>query len=97
MSFQDKTLVCKECGQQFVFTAKEQEFYAQKNLTYEPKRCKPCRSLKKANQQRNNKNYSRPLFDAVCAKCGRNTQVPFEPVPGRSIYCKQCYQLIKQR
>jgi len=96
MSFQDKNLVCKACGQQFIFTANEQEFYLQKGLTYEPKRCKSCRTLKKTNQGGYGRNYPKQLFDAICAKCGRNTQVPFEPVPGRSIYCKQCYQLIKR-
>ena len=96
MSFQDKNLVCKACGQQFIFSAREQEFYSQKGLTFEPKRCKDCRSLKKASQSRENKNYPKQLFDAICAKCGIKTQVPFEPVPGRSIYCKQCYQLIKR-
>ncbi|MBQ5672442.1 MAG: zinc-ribbon domain containing protein, partial [Oscillospiraceae bacterium] len=28
--FEDKTLVCKECGNNFVFTAGEQQFYAEK-------------------------------------------------------------------
>ena len=30
--YEDKTLVCKECGAEFVFTAGEQEFYAEKGL-----------------------------------------------------------------
>jgi CxxC-x17-CxxC domain-containing protein len=95
MSFRDKTLVCKQCGQQFIFSAREQEFYSQKGLTFEPKRCKDCRSLKKANQSRENKNYPKQLFDAICAKCGIKTQVPFQPVQGRSVYCKQCYQQLR--
>lgn len=47
-SDEDKTLVCKDCGKEFVFTAGEQEFYAEKGLTNEPKRCKECRDAKKA-------------------------------------------------
>lgn len=38
--YEDKTLVCKECGAEFVFTAGEQEFYAEKGFQNEPQRCK---------------------------------------------------------
>ena len=41
--YEDKTLVCKECGNEFVFTAGEQEFYAEKGFVNEPQRCKACR------------------------------------------------------
>ena len=50
MSFQDKTLVCRDCGQDFVFTAGEQEFYQQRGLTNEPGRCADCRRARKAQQ-----------------------------------------------
>lgn len=43
---EDKTLVCKDCGKQFVFTARDQEFFTSKNFV-EPKRCIPCRKAKK--------------------------------------------------
>ena len=46
--FQDKTIVCKDCGQEFTFTANEQEFFAEKGFTNEPQRCKPCRDARKA-------------------------------------------------
>ena len=42
--YEDKTLVCKDCGNEFVFTAGEQEFYAEKGFTNEPQRCKECRA-----------------------------------------------------
>ena len=38
--YEDKTLVCKDCGAEFVFTAGEQEFYAEKGFQNEPTRCK---------------------------------------------------------
>ena len=41
--YEDKTLVCKECGNEFVFTAGEQEFYASRGFENEPQRCKACR------------------------------------------------------
>ena len=58
----DKTLVCMDCGKDFVFTEGEQEFYQQKGFDNEPKRCPDCRKAKK--QQRNqfrsrDRDYSR--------------------------------------
>ncbi len=50
--FQDKNMTCKDCGKEFVFTAGEQEFYAEKGFQNEPSRCKPCRDANKA--RRNN-------------------------------------------
>ena len=44
--YEDKTLVCKECGNEFVFTAGEQEFYAEKGFVNEPQRCKACRDAR---------------------------------------------------
>lgn len=43
----DETLVCKDCGKEFVFTAGEQEFYKEKGFTNKPTRCKDCRIAKK--------------------------------------------------
>lgn len=57
----DKTLVCKDCGKEFVFTAGEQEFYKEKGFTNEPTRCKDCRIARKNerfNSRRNNDNDS---------------------------------------
>ena len=50
MSFADKTLTCRDCGQEFVFTAGEQEFYEQRGLTNQPGRCPDCRRARKAQQ-----------------------------------------------
>ena len=44
----DKTLVCKDCGAEFVFTESEQAFYKEKGFDNEPQRCAPCRKAKKA-------------------------------------------------
>ena len=46
----DKTLTCKDCGAEFVFTVGEQEFYKEKGFDNEPKRCLACRRAKKAHQ-----------------------------------------------
>jgi NAD-dependent SIR2 family protein deacetylase len=50
MSFQDKSIQCSECGTAFTFSAREQEFFASKGFTNEPRRCPQCRKAKK--QQR---------------------------------------------
>lgn len=50
---EDKTLICVDCGEEFIFTVGEQEFYKEKQLTSEPKRCKPCRDKKKKNHRSN--------------------------------------------
>jgi len=47
MSFQDKSIQCSDCGTIFTFTAGEQEFFASKGLTNEPKRCPQCRKSKR--------------------------------------------------
>lgn len=50
----DKTIVCKDCGKEFVFTEGEQAFYKEKGFQNEPQRCVDCRRARK--QQRNNNN-----------------------------------------
>ncbi|AEB76780.1 zinc-ribbon domain-containing protein [Clostridium botulinum] len=50
---EDKTIVCKDCGNEFVFTTGEQEFYKEKGFENSPVRCPECR--KKRKQQRNNR------------------------------------------
>lgn len=53
---EDKTLKCQDCGQDFVFTAGEQEFFKLKNLPNEPKRCPDCRKKRKAERNSNRDN-----------------------------------------
>jgi CxxC-x17-CxxC domain-containing protein len=57
MSYADKTLTCRDCGTQFVFTAGEQEFYAQKGFTNEPARCPSCRQSRKQSNGRSSGGY----------------------------------------
>jgi hypothetical protein len=47
MTYQERSIVCSDCGATFTFTAGEQEFYASKGFTNEPKRCPVCRAAKK--------------------------------------------------
>ena len=89
--YQDQTLVCEDCGKEFIFTAGEQEFYAQKGLVNTPKRCPECR------KNRRQKSRRRRMYDAVCSQCGAQTQVPFKPIEGKEIYCKECYAKRKEQ
>jgi CxxC-x17-CxxC domain-containing protein len=91
MAFQDKTLVCKDCGNEFVFTAGEQEFYAEKGFENEPVRCKTCRMERKRRNGNGGPAREREMFDAVCAECGAPTKVPFKPRNDRPIYCSDCF------
>ncbi|MCC8111539.1 MAG: zinc-ribbon domain containing protein [Ruminococcus sp.] len=84
--YEDKTLVCKDCGAEFIFTAGEQEFYAERGFENEPKRCKSCRDAKRGNNHPN-----REMFTAVCDACGGEATVPFQPRDGRPVYCSACF------
>ena len=53
MSFEDKSMTCSDCGATFTFTAGEQEFFASKGFTNQPKRCVPCRRAKKEQSRSN--------------------------------------------
>lgn len=50
--YKDKTITCINCGNEFIFTAKDQAFYNEKGFN-EPKRCKECREKRKAEQNNN--------------------------------------------
>ena len=69
--FEDKVLVCKDCGQEFTFTAGEQEFYAEKGFDNAPARCKACRRNRKPAARGES---GRVMYDAICAECGRPTK-----------------------
>lgn len=88
--YQDKTLQCKDCGADFVFTSGEQEFYAEKQFQNEPARCKDCRNARKNGGARGERK-ERVMYDTVCAECGTETQVPFKPTNVRPVYCKDCF------
>ncbi|MBI4294970.1 MAG: zinc-ribbon domain containing protein [Chloroflexi bacterium] len=99
MAFQDKTLKCAECGTNFVFTGSEQEVFASRGYTNEPKRCPACRESRRAQRQGpggfSTGRGTRQMFTAVCAQCGAETQVPFEPRQGRPVYCSDCYNKVR--
>jgi CxxC-x17-CxxC domain-containing protein len=94
MSFQDKTLTCRDCNQTFTFTSGEQEFYASRGLMNEPGRCPDCRSIRRGQGSHSyggDGGRTREMFDVICNGCGQRTQVPFQPTSGRPVYCSDCF------
>lgn len=89
--YQDKTLECRDCGEEFIFSAGEQAFYAEKGLQNEPVRCPSCRSARKQRNNGNGFRQPREMFPAVCAECGVETEVPFRPSGDRPVYCRDCF------
>ena len=90
MEYHDKVLKCVECGAEFVFTAGEQMFFADKGFKNEPKRCKACKS--KRSQDSGSGSYQRTETKTTCSQCGKETTVPFKPTQGRPVYCRECFQ-----
>jgi CxxC-x17-CxxC domain-containing protein len=99
MIYTDKSLTCIDCGAEFTFSSGEQEHYAQLGFTNEPKRCGPCRAAKKASRgddsdgarRRASGGGARETFTAVCAQCGKEARVPFQPRGDRPVYCSDCF------
>lgn len=106
-TYTDKTLTCVDCGQEFMFTATDQQFYADRQFS-EPRRCPACRAAKKAARGETGGSYGngggyrsgggagyggqREMFSATCDNCGREAQVPFRPTSGKPVYCSDCFK-----
>jgi len=92
MEFQDRILRCVDCSAEFVWTAGEQQFFADKNFKNEPKRCKNCKG-RRANQSAG-VSLPRERVETLtqCSACGKETTVPFRPTQGRPVFCKECFQ-----
>jgi CxxC-x17-CxxC domain-containing protein len=109
-SIEDKSITCVDCGEEFLFTAGEQQFYRERGLTNEPTRCKNCREKRKAGRPGGGGGgggyggggggggygrSERQMYAATCSQCGRETEVPFPPTPGRPVLCRECFAASK--
>ena len=93
MSYQDKTLKCRDCGKEFVWTSGEQEFFAQKGFDKPPIRCFSCRKKKKDKSQNPVPVKSDgELFTIVCSKCAKKSEVNFKPRNPTGILCSECFE-----
>jgi CxxC-x17-CxxC domain-containing protein len=97
----DRTITCADCGADFLFSERDQSFYAERGLS-EPKRCKPCRDQRKARRTEGsdfgNRSSSgsrgggeRQRFQIVCQQCGKEDTVPFRPSGNRPVLCGDCF------
>ena len=82
MALSDKTLVCADCGGEFIFTAGEQEFFASRGFVNEPKRCQPCRSSRRNQERGGWGDGPKEMHPITCAQCGSDAMVPFRPRGG---------------
>lgn len=97
MTLADRTITCVECGQDFIFTASEQEAFASRGYTNDPKRCTSCREARRSERvggSGGSRAY-RQMFQVTCASCGQTAEVPFQPRGDRPVYCNDCFS--KQR
>lgn len=86
VEFQDKTLKCKECGKEFIWTSGEQRFFFDKGFKNKPARCKDCRAV---NRQKVDAEY----FKITCSSCSQVGDALFKPKdPGAEIFCRQCFE-----
>jgi CxxC-x17-CxxC domain-containing protein len=86
MSLVDRTLACRDCGTQFVFSTREQEFYQSKGFENDPARCPECRTARKTGRR-----STREMTAVTCASCGVTTEVPFKPTGTKPVYCRDCF------
>ncbi len=101
MALSDKPLTCRECGTSFLFTAGEQEFFAQKGFTNEPGRCPACRAQRKSERSAGGMDYDssgsyerqpRQMYEVTCSECGGVARVPFQPRTEKPVYCSNCFE-----
>jgi CxxC-x17-CxxC domain-containing protein len=103
LDFQDKNMVCFDCGAAYIFSVDEQKAFQAKGHTHPPKRCPSCRAVRAARRpaqpasEPQLPSFSAPkqLFNVTCSSCGKETQVPFEPRAGRPVYCSDCYHKVR--
>ncbi len=91
MSYEDKNLTCTDCSATFIFSADDQSYHAEKGYQNEPKRCPDCRSARRAGGGGGYGGGAREMHPAVCAQCGKDTEVPFRPSGDRPMYCSDCF------
>jgi CxxC-x17-CxxC domain-containing protein len=97
---EDRSIKCVDCGEDFLFTIGEQEFYREHGLTHAPTRCKRCREARKqrpgptsgTRARTGHGPRERQMFPATCSNCGAQTMVPFNPGGERPVYCRDCFE-----
>jgi CxxC-x17-CxxC domain-containing protein len=87
VSFSDKTITCRDCGQPFVWTASEQDFYQSRGFENQPVRCRDCRNRRKSERaggQGGSSTYSTGYSNGGGQSSSRGTREMFPAV------CDEC-------
>src|SRR5258708_16784210 len=87
MEFQDRILRCVDCATEFIWTAGEQQFFADKNFKNEPKRCKACKGKRAARPEGAGMARERVETVTTCSGWGKETTVAFKTAQGRPVFC----------
>jgi len=110
MVYTDRSLLCVDCGVEFIHSSADQEYYTQKGFTSDPKRCSSCRAYRRTTRDGGSdaraiggpRGFERPedrgpreFFVALCSSCGNQAQVPFKPRSDKPVYCSDCFRQIK--
>jgi ATP-dependent RNA helicase RhlE len=90
LTYQDKTLVCRDCSQEFTFTGQEQVLFKERGFNA-PARCAECHKTRNARRDFSRKGDG-TTYPAVCASCGKETELPFNPTQGKPAYCSECFR-----
>jgi len=79
-----------DCGTEFIFTAGEQAFFRERQFKNLPKRCRNCKEKRPARGE--GRTSTKQETPAVCAGCGKETTLPFRPIQGRPVFCRECFK-----
>jgi CxxC-x17-CxxC domain-containing protein len=98
MNYTDRALTCVQCGNEFNFSADDQQYHADRGYQ-DPKRCPNCRAERRSQQGGGSSSYGggydrpqRQMYSATCSRCGKEALVPFQPRGDKPVYCSDCYQ-----
>src|SRR2546430_14344414 len=91
MALSDQTLVCRDCNEEFVFTAGEQEFYASHRLTNTPSRCPSCRAARKGQGGYGGFPRPRQMYNTKWSSCGKEGKGALPPPGGKAVFFNDLY------
>jgi CxxC-x17-CxxC domain-containing protein len=90
--YEDRTLTCRDCSEEFIFSSGEQAFFSSKGLINDPQRCPSCRAAAKRARTTGG---PREFHAAICGSCGGQAMVPFAPRNDRPVYCSTCFDKVR--
>ena len=100
MKFTEKILRCNNCKKNFTFTVEAQEYRISQGYPNDPINCPDCRRARKPYSSKQTSTVedfypNRQMFPVACTQCGKAVRVPFQPHPGKPVYCSECLLKIR--